>query len=170
MSNVYGIQNIRPIHNDAPHVSKIIPNPIPGSINIFNTKQNPIPPSEGSDFISIDEGNCSPSYIRCSVANFPTNNEIVKQSTIPMGIIISPFAEPKPGENNIPQAWSTRPDGPIRCKQCQAYHCALNKYNSIGQFFNCFICDTWNDIPPDYYYPLSYDSLPMGNYIINTVK
>ena len=161
---MYGIKTTRPINNDVPQVTKLIPNQILGSTNVFHTKQNPIPPSEGSDFISVDEGNCSPSYIRCSVANFPVNNEIIRQSTISMGIIISPFAEPKPGENHIPLA-STPIDGPIRCNKCKGYHNSLNKYNINGDEFICFLCGSNNQIPPEYFSPLSYESLPMGNYL-----
>lgn len=42
-------------------------------------------------------GNCSPKFMRSTVYNVPTNQDVLKASGVPFAVSVSPFAE-IPGE------------------------------------------------------------------------
>ena len=61
-------------------------------IRTFKTKINPIPPPAVFDFNTVDEGNCSPNYIRSSMYILPsTLSSRQLTSSIPIGMVLNPL-------------------------------------------------------------------------------
>lgn len=86
----------------------------------YFTRCGASPPSAVSDFVAVDEGNCSPRFIRLTTNAIPHEPELVEATKLCVGAVIQPLAEPRPGEEPVPLV-TGMPEGPIRCKQCRAY-------------------------------------------------
>jgi len=120
----------------------------------FNTSVHPNPPPAASRYITVDQGNCGPRYIRSSTYCFPSTPDIAKKTALPLGFVLQPLADPGIGENGVPIVDSGR-EGPIRCARCRAYMCALNQFINGGRNFKCFLCSHINEVPDEYFSPLA---------------
>lgn len=141
----------------------LIPNQDTSETPIYNTKTMPIPPTAASDFIAIDQGVCSPRYIRSSVYSMPNSPELAKQSCLPIGLILQPLADPQQGESAVPII-DFGPSGPLRCGRCRAYINSLNTFTQGGRAYICFYCQHINSIPDDYFSPIGPDGIRMDTY------
>lgn len=107
------------------------------------------PPPATSDFLVVDEGNCSPRFIRPTLNHVPSSRDMFNNCKIPMAVVLQPMAALAPGESPIPMVdFGDR--GPIRCTRCNAYMNPFMKWVQSGRKFQCNICGMTNDAPNDY--------------------
>mmetsp|Transcript_4329 Transcript_4329/g.6485 ORF Transcript_4329/g.6485 Transcript_4329/m.6485 type:complete len:928 (+) Transcript_4329:131-2914(+) len=118
-------------------------------IKKFYTRSGTPPPPSTHPFIAIDEGNCSPRYIRMSTNYVAQNSELIEQTKLCIGAIIQPLAEQVDGEEP-PPVRDFGKEGPIRCPNCRAYINAFFKFVDMGKSFICNMCGTKSAVPEFY--------------------
>eukprot|EP00471_Norrisiella_sphaerica_P013526 CAMPEP_0184498410 /NCGR_PEP_ID=MMETSP0113_2-20130426/38873_1 /TAXON_ID=91329 /ORGANISM="Norrisiella sphaerica, Strain BC52" /LENGTH=983 /DNA_ID=CAMNT_0026885903 /DNA_START=79 /DNA_END=3030 /DNA_ORIENTATION=- len=116
----------------------------------FYTRSGSSPPPSTHPFIAVDEGNCSPRFIRMSTNYIANEAELVEQTKLCIGAIIQPLAELGEGEET-PPVRDFGEDGPIRCNKCRAYINPFFRFVDNGKSFICNMCQNNNPVP-DFYY------------------
>lgn len=107
---------------------------------VFSTLQiGQVPPLVTTQFITQDQGNSGPRYIRSTMYNIPANTDMMKQSAIPFALIISPFAKAVEQEM-APPIVDFGEIGPIRCNRCKAYMSPYMQFVDAGRRFQCLLC------------------------------
>uniref|UniRef100_A0AAV1U5I3 Protein transport protein Sec24-like n=1 Tax=Peronospora matthiolae TaxID=2874970 RepID=A0AAV1U5I3_9STRA len=109
-----------------------------------------MPPPASSDYVCVDEGCCSPRFIRPTLNHVPTTSELLKQCGLPLAAVICPLADLHEDELPIPLV-DFGPSGPLRCTRCAAYVNSFTKFIQGGRKFVCNICQLNNETPRDYY-------------------
>lgn len=100
----------------------------------------------------LDQGNCSPRFMRASTYILPTTDDLAQSSHLPLGLIVQPLAPTAPGEHPVPVADFSNLGGPPRCGDCRAYINPWCTFVDGGTKFKCNLCgSTDNPIPPEYY-------------------
>lgn len=107
---------------------------------VFSTNQaGLVPPLVTTKFVTQDQGQSGPRYIRSTMYNVPVNSDMMKQAAVPFSLIISPLA--KPVENEYPAPIVDFGEiGPIRCIRCKAYMCPFMQFIDAGRRFQCLLC------------------------------
>ena len=69
----------------------------------FRTRCAPkqMPPSAQTNFRVVDDGNCSPRFMRSTLQHLPHTKEILGHCLIPMGLVVQPLASVGPNEEPI---------------------------------------------------------------------
>jgi len=119
-------------------------------IQKYYTRSGSSPPPSTHPFIAVDEGNCSPRYIRMSTNYIANENDLVEQTKLCIGAIIQPLAEQAPAEEPPPLRDFGK-EGPIRCKECRAYVNPFFRFVDNGRSFICNMCETSNSVPDSYF-------------------
>ncbi|CAI5722808.1 unnamed protein product [Hyaloperonospora brassicae] len=109
-----------------------------------------MPPAASSDYVCVDEGCCSPRFIRPTLNHVPSTTELLKQCGLPLAAVICPLADLHEDELPIPLV-DFGPSGPLRCTRCAAYVNSFTKFIEGGRKFVCNICQLNNETPRDYY-------------------
>ncbi|XP_013388768.1 protein transport protein Sec24C isoform X1 [Lingula anatina] len=123
---------------------------------VFQTAQRgTVPPLVTTEFVTQDQGNANPRFIRSVMYNIPCTNDMIKQCHIPIALTISPFARLQPGELPPPLV-DLGEMGPVRCKRCKAYMCPYMQYIEGGRRFQCVFCGAATDVPPEYFAHLDH--------------
>lgn len=140
-----------------------IPRPAPSSsLAVFETRQGGpggqanIPPPATSDFIVRDTGNCSPRYMRCTIHQIPCTGDLLTTSSMPLALLVQPFALPNPSEEPI-QVVDFGERGPLRCSRCKGYINPFMKFIDQGRRFICNLCGFTDDTPREYHCNLGPD-------------
>lgn len=154
--------------------SRIDPDAIPNPIDVMNTNSSKsagvyrtnevgvAPPLVTTDFICKDEGLCNPRFIRSTVYSIPSNQDLIKQSKIPMAMSITPFAKLRTEENPNGEVEMEPPIsnlgelGPVRCKRCKAYMSPYMQFIDNGRRFQCPYCDDITLVPQEYFNHLDH--------------
>lgn len=106
----------------------------------FSTLQvGQIPPLVTTDFITQDQGNSGPRYVRSTMYNVPSTTDMMKQSAVPFALVVSPFARSAEGEM-APPIVDFGEIGPIRCIRCKAYMSPHMQFTDAGRRFQCLLC------------------------------
>ncbi|PVV04045.1 hypothetical protein BB560_001461 [Smittium megazygosporum] len=116
----------------------------------FSTSSKSGIPLATTQFTCIDDGNSNPRYIRLSMSNIPNSENLLKDSQLPLGMIITPLADLGDNDTQL-QTVDFGAEGPIRCIRCKAY---INTYMTFidgGKRFVCNLCSHENDVPEDYF-------------------
>ncbi|KAF9996349.1 COPII coat Sec23p-Sfb3p heterodimer component [Modicella reniformis] len=82
--------------------------------------------------------------------NLPTTEELLAASQLPMGLIIQPLAQLRPGEIPI-ETVDFGDAGPPRCRRCNAYINPHMIFTSGGRRFVCNMCLFENEVEPMYF-------------------
>merc|ERR1719282_2174805 len=61
-----------------------------------------VPPLVTTPFTTVDQGNSGPGLVRATMYSVPDSPDMKKQTSVPLGLVMSPLAEPKPGEYPVP--------------------------------------------------------------------
>uniref|UniRef100_A0A2S2QTF0 Protein transport protein Sec24C n=1 Tax=Sipha flava TaxID=143950 RepID=A0A2S2QTF0_9HEMI len=123
---------------------------------IFLTNQKGlVPPLVTTDFTVQDGGNASPRLIRSTMYCVPTTTDIMKQTSVPFGLVISPLAKIKP-EEYPPPIINTGEVGPVRCKRCKAYMSPFMQFIDGGKHFICLLCKASTEVPVEYFQHLDH--------------
>jgi protein transport protein SEC24 len=143
--------------------NKIDPSQIPSPVVLFQTEQEyftqnpyytnpkrftdispPSPPSSVLEYFVIDDGNCSPRFMRSTTYALPTTADLANTLNIPLGLIIQPLAELR--EDEVPlQVVDFGETGPIRCSSCRGYINCHVTFIDGGRRFRCNICSQENE-------------------------
>ncbi|XP_020285904.1 protein transport protein Sec24C [Pseudomyrmex gracilis] len=123
---------------------------------IFITNQRGlVPPLVTTNFITQDQGNASPRYIRSTMYTVPTTADIIKQTNVPFGLVISPMARVVQGECEPPIV-DMGEIGPVRCIRCKAYMCPFMQFIDAGRRFQCMFCKATTEVPNEYFQHLDH--------------
>jgi protein transport protein SEC24 len=124
---------------------KQIPRPaeIRGNVIKYFTRSGQIPPPALSDYQVVDEGNCSPRFVRLTTNHFAAESELIDQTKLCIGAIIQPLAPLGDGEEPI--SVIDYPNGPLRCSRCMAYVNPFFQFIDQGNNFICNICNMKNE-------------------------
>jgi hypothetical protein len=123
---------------------------------IFHTRSSTSrknPPSVNTHFVSVDNGNCFPSHLRSSLVAPPCNRDVAKKVELPYAIVATPFAELKPGEEEIPRVFmeNTNNRFPPRCSRCSGYINPSVEFIDEGKQWVCNLCQSKNTVE-DWYF------------------
>jgi protein transport protein SEC24 len=98
-----------------------------------------VPPLVTTNFVTQDQGNSGPRYVRSTMYNIPATTEMMKQSAVPFALVVSPFAKPVGEEMQTPIV-DFGEIGPIRCVRCKAYMSPYMQFIDAGRRFQCLLC------------------------------
>ncbi|CAH1404108.1 unnamed protein product [Nezara viridula] len=123
---------------------------------VFYTHQKgQVPPLVTTEFIVQDQGNTSPRFMRSTMYNVPINSDMMKQASVPFGLVLSPMAEVADKEHPPPLV-SFGEVGPVRCIRCKAYMCPNMQFIDGGRRFHCLLCKATTDVPAEYFQHLDH--------------
>lgn len=122
-----------------------------------------VPPLVTTPFVTKDQGNCGPRFIRSSMYNVPTLLDVMKQTAVPFSLVISPFAKLEAGEMTPPIV-DMGPIGPVRCGRCKAYMCPYMQFIDGGRRFFCPFCKATTEVPNEYFQHLDHTGLRMDKF------
>ncbi|XP_026681525.1 collagen alpha-1(III) chain, partial [Diaphorina citri] len=118
----------------------------------FRTDQRGgLPPLVTTPFTVQDQGNCSPRFVRSTMYSVPTTADLMKQVSVPFGLVISPLARVAEGEMEPPEADFSQSGGPVRCGRCKAYMAPFMQFVDGGRRFHCPMCKATTDVPETYF-------------------
>lgn len=139
-----------------PPQRRLDPDQMPSPIQVMTENQRSItgpfvtseigavPPLMTTKFITQDLGNSGPRFIRSTMYNVPATPDMIKQTSVPFSLIISPFAETVEGET-VPPIVDFGKLGPIRCVRCKAYMSPSMQFVDAGRRFRCPMCKATTD-------------------------
>ncbi|KAG4094588.1 Sec23/Sec24 trunk domain-containing protein [Neocallimastix lanati (nom. inval.)] len=142
--------------------SRIDPNQVPNPISVegidqelynqqpYLTSSKSMPPLVSTEVKVIDDGNCSPRFMRLTSYNIPSSEDLLNSSMLPLGLIIQPLAEVPPYEEPIPLI-DNGETGPIRCRRCKGYINPGVAFVDGGRRFICNICGCDNVVSDEYF-------------------
>nr|XP_012217472.1 PREDICTED: protein transport protein Sec24C [Linepithema humile] len=131
---------------------------------VFVTNQRGlVPPLVTTNFITQDHGNASPRYMRSTMYTVPTTADIIKQTNIPFGLVISPMARIMQGECEPPIV-DMGEVGPVRCVRCKAYMCPFMQFVDAGRRFQCMFCKATTEVPSEYFQHLDHTGQRLDRY------
>jgi len=107
-------------------------------------------PRSTTDFGAVDQGNCSPKYMRVTTYSMPASDEVASASQIPIAVIVQPFAQLRHDEQGI-HVVDCGDQGPPRCKKCRAYINPWCIFIEQGQKWTCNLCGSPTEVRPDYF-------------------
>jgi len=113
------------------------------------------PPPAASNFRVIDDGNCSPRFMRMTMNQIPTTREIATRMAIPMACVMQPLAELPQAEGAVPFV-SDMQQGPVRCRRCRGYINCHVAFVDGGRHWGCNLCGMMNAVEPDYFCTLDH--------------
>jgi protein transport protein SEC24 len=120
----------------------------------FQTSQKNPPPPSYSNFITTDDGNAGPRFIRSSFYKLPTEGSTLTNTHIPFGCVLQPLADPSPYEEGVPVI-DYGNLGPFRCTRCKGYVNPNWMFVDGGNTGICNLCRMSNKVPREYYAPLN---------------
>lgn len=115
------------------------------------------PPPANADFLGVDDGSSTLRYMRLTTGAIATEPSVMSKSGVPLAVLMSPFADPAPGEAPLPLVDLTTAGGggPLRCERCNAYGNPGFKFINGGSQFQCNICTHVSTTPADHYSPIA---------------
>ncbi|KAK2583030.1 hypothetical protein KPH14_009072 [Odynerus spinipes] len=131
---------------------------------VFATNQRGlVPPLVTTKFVTQDQGNASPRYIRSTMYTVPTTADIIKQTRVPFALILSPMARAEEGEYEPPIV-DMGEIGPVRCVRCKAYMSPFMQFIDAGRRFQCMFCKAMTEVPAEYFQHLDHTGQRMDRY------
>ena len=126
--------------------------------HIYPTLENHLPPPGAVPFVALDQGNSSPRFARLTMNNIPSTAEALASTGLPLGLLLQPLASLQSGETPIP-VLDFGETGPPRCRRCRAYINPFMTFRSGGNKFVCNMCNFPNEVPSEYFSPVSPQGL-----------
>jgi protein transport protein SEC24 len=98
-----------------------------------------VPPLVTTKFVTQDQGNTGPRFLRSSMYSVPATTDMMKQSAVPFALVLSPMARMLEGEMQPPIV-DMGEVGPVRCIRCKAYMSPNMQFIDAGRRFLCPLC------------------------------
>ena len=117
---------------------------------MFGTCSREGMPLSTTNFAAMDQGNCSPKFMRLTTYCMPATEEVANASRMPIALNIQPFAQLRSDEERVPLA-NTGESGPPRCKTCRAYINPWCLFVEGGMKWICSLCGAASEVPQDYF-------------------
>lgn len=131
---------------------------------VFVTNQKGlVPPLVTTKYTTQDQGNASPRFIRSTMYTVPTTNDMMKQTGVPFGLIVSPMAQVGEGEYEPPIV-DMGEIGPVRCIRCKSYMSPFMQFIDAGRRFQCMFCKATSEVPQEYFQHLDHTGQRMDRY------
>jgi len=111
------------------------------------------PPPSYTNYITTDDGNAGPRFVRSTFYKVPTEESLINSTHIPLGLVIQPLADTTAEEEPVPVT-DYGEIGPFRCNRCRAYVNPNWIFTQQGSMAVCNICKMSNEVPKEYYSPL----------------
>ncbi|CAM9362446.1 unnamed protein product [Phaeothamnion confervicola] len=108
----------------------------------------PRPPAT-SRFRAVDEGTCSPRFIRPTLGQIPLTKDALAACGVPLAAFVQPMAAPEEGEPAVPLV-DFGDAGPPRCTRCRGYINAHARFLTGGERWECNLCGMPNQVPVPY--------------------
>ncbi|XP_014770483.1 protein transport protein Sec24C isoform X1 [Octopus bimaculoides] len=123
---------------------------------IFTTNvRGQVPPLITTNFVTQDQGNSNPRFIRSTMYNVPCTADMLKNSHIPFALTITPFAKLHK-EEHVPPLVDLGDLGPVRCKRCKSYMSPHMQFIDGGRRFQCVFCNAATEVPSEYFAHLDH--------------
>lgn len=122
-----------------------------------------VPPLVTTKYVTQDQGQTGPRFLRSSMYSVPATADIIKQSAVPFSLIISPLAETVENEY-VPPVVDFGEIGPIRCVRCKAYMCPFMQFIDAGRRFQCLFCKATTEVPSEYFQHLDHTGQRVDKY------
>lgn len=119
----------------------------------FRTFEHVLPPPAATKYRVVDQGNSGPEFVRLSMYNVPATGKLRDMTKLPLGMLLSPFAEAQEPVPVVDFSQSNG-EGPPRCNRCRAYMNPAMLFTHGGTRFTCNMCQFSNPVPVDYYQPI----------------
>lgn len=107
-------------------------------------------PLSTTEFMAVDQGNCSPKHMRLTTYSMPSTDELAATSQLPLAVVVQPFAQQRVEEAQIPVV-DCGSAGPPRCKRCRGYINPWAVFVEGGQKWVCNLCGTPTPVSPEYF-------------------
>ena len=93
--------------------------------------QYPHPPTPQARFIVRDNGNANPRFMRCTLSMMPYSSDLLKQSAMPLAVVVQPFALLDPADDPTQVSSPTHPPAcsNIPCA-CLGPNCKLSEHST----------------------------------------
>lgn len=118
--------------------------------DMFGTCSREGLPLSTTNFAAMDQGNCSPKFMRLTTYCMPATEEVANASRMPIALNIQPFAQLRSDEERVPLA-NTGESGPPRCKTCRAYINPWCLFVEGGMKWICSLCGAASEVSQDYF-------------------
>merc|ERR1711963_808337 len=122
-----------------------------------------MPPLVTTPFITRDQGNSGPRLMRSTMYSVPDQPDMKKQTSVPLGLVMTPLAEPAPGEYPTPVV-NLGDLGPVRCLRCKAYMSPFMTFTDGGKRFQCVFCKATTEVAQEYFQHLDHTGQRMDKY------
>jgi protein transport protein SEC24 len=124
---------------------------------VAGTGSSAATPSANTDFIGVDDGSAGLRYMRMTTRAVAAEPTLMSKSGVPLAVILSPFADPAPGEPAVALVDLTTAGGggPLRCERCNAYANPGFKFINGGSQFQCNLCTHVTTTPSEHYSPIA---------------
>lgn len=122
-----------------------------------------VPPLVTTKYVTQDQGNSGPRFMRSTMYSVPTTSEVTKQVAVPLALVISPMARTVPGEIEPPIV-DFGEMGPIRCNRCKAYMSPHMQFIDGGRRFQCLLCKQTTEVPAEYFQHLDHTGQRVDKY------
>ena len=147
-----------------------MPNPIQvmaddrvNSGQFVTNEKGKVPPLVTTDFTTYDQGNSGPRIMRSTMYSVPDSPDMKKQTSVPLGLVMTPLAEPGPEEFRPPVV-QLGEMGPVRCLRCKAYMSPFMTFTDGGKRFQCVFCKATTEVPQEYFQHLDHTGQRMDKY------
>jgi len=122
-----------------------------------------VPPLVTTRFLTRDQGNSGPNFIRSTMYSVPDSPDMKKQTGVPFGLVMSPLAEMQEGEH-APPVVNLGETGPVRCIRCKAYMSPNMQFTDGGRRFQCLLCKATTEVPSEYFQHLDHTGQRIDKY------
>ncbi|RKP03088.1 hypothetical protein CXG81DRAFT_9982 [Caulochytrium protostelioides] len=88
--------------------------------------------------------NCAPVWKRSTINSVPTTQQVLNKSRIPFGLLVKPYRQLLPGEEEVPVINAPQV---VRCRRCRTYINPWVTFIEQGHRWKCNLCFLTNDVP-----------------------
>jgi protein transport protein SEC24 len=104
-----------------------------------------------------DAANCKPAFMKCTLGRIPHSDKLGLGMKLPIGVVLTPMALDRTGEDCPVDVINFGKSGIVRCKRCRTYINPFVVWVNNGRQWRCNICSYVNEVPHEYFSHLDED-------------